>query len=215
MHIQIRGGSGSGKSSLVRRLIAEHQGQIDPQPDMPEFIRTNGKRVRPQLRRLTGDLWVLGTYDLERHTSQGADCVSGVLGIEMMDWYAPRFHHLVWEGNWASSHRADGDWLAMLLRHGMVWATLDTTTQQGYDNIWARRLWTGRSLKRPMPNWEKFQHPYRDIHRHVPFAEAAGIRNEWLNFPDRAYDQLHGLLSENGWVCDSPDCRAPPIDMAA
>lgn len=206
MRVQVRGWGGSGKSTLMRQLIGEHLVEKVNQLHRPDFVRVStrtGKRypVKPDVWRLVGDLYVLGNYDLVKQTTGGADYVSGDVGIEIMRWYAPKCVHLVWEGRNASTRQAKGAWLDVLREFGIVWATLDTPAEVGKKNILE-----GRAGK--ISDEKMFADNYRYVENYIQGAMDAGIRCETLNYA-RAYEQLHALLEEGGWICTSPDCTRP------
>lgn len=208
MIVQVRGSKGSGKSTLVRRLLAEHGGKVVEQ--RPFIRETDGKPVNVDLWQCDGDLFVLGRYDLSTTSGAGGDRLSGQVGRDIIRHYARQVPHLVWESAWGSTEFPKDEWLEDVKRLGVWWAVLDTPFNECIRRIYRRREERGRNVGAQL-NETKERQNWQLMHNQVPRALTAGIHVVTLN-DGHAYEQLHDLLVYGGWPCA---CRSERWDWSA
>jgi hypothetical protein len=197
MVIQLRASMGAGKSTLVRRLLVEHGGQLI---EKRAFVRErDGKKINVHLWRCDNDLFVLGRYDLETTSGKGGDFVNGPVGRDIIRHYA-HLPHLVWESAWGSTEFGTDEWLDEVRRLGILWATLDTPLDTCIERIYKRRQERGANVGAAL-NEKKLLQNHARVHALAARGTAAGIHGVTLN-DAHAYEQLHDLLVHRGWTCD-------------
>jgi hypothetical protein len=181
---------GAGKSTLVRKLLREHDGRPVGNGD-PVWI-------------CQGDLYVLGSYNLDAISpGSGGDGLQGPGLVRLMRHYSS-YGHVLHEGARAACEWPHTDpWLqdTLALRaKGLVWATVDTSFETCIARIYQRRIERSRNVGKTLN--EARQHAnYRAINRYADRGREHGItvvtlRDEGL---DRSYEQLHDLLVHGGW----------------
>jgi hypothetical protein len=184
--VQVRGGMGTGKSTLVRQLLKEHDGQpVDG---------------HERLWRCSGDLYVLGSYNLDAVSpGSGGDRISGPQGRNIVLHYARQVPHLLWESKWGSTEFPPDPWLAEMLPLGLTWAVLDTPLDEAIRRVYQRREERGRNIGKPL-NLKRGREEHVRVHRLIARAPSAGIPAVTLN-TEHAVEQLHDLLVSGGWLC--------------
>jgi hypothetical protein len=191
MHVHLRGTNGSGKSTAVRRLLIDHNGEL---VEEREFMRgSKGEKIK--LWRCDGDLYVLGSYNLDEATAPGvgADHINGPFGVEVVHHYAARCPHLLWESARGSAEHLKDD----LQPLGIVWALMDTTADDCIAGVYERRRATGRNQGRPL-NEKKIRENHALANRAAMRAMESGNPVVTIN-RDHAANQLQDLLAFGGW----------------
>lgn len=184
MILNVRGWYGSGKSTLVRRLLDEYGGR--------EVEQLEGGSLR--VYRAAGDLYVPGVYG-KWGTGRG-DSLNGDRGFEVADRYS-ELGFLVFE-NVNSSTRAT--WNEYLLQKQAVVVALDTPFDECIRRIYRRREETGRNVGKPLQLATQ-PDSHALVRRYLLEYHAAGGRAYWLDHrEDFAYRQVVHLLLQEGWT---------------
>ena len=173
MIVNIRGTSGSGKTFLVRQLMAA----CNAEPVLDENSKIDAYR-------LDGNIYILGRY---------TNVCGGCDTIRTQDQVCDRVRkyaamgHVIFEGLLITHIFGRYHNLSQELG-GIVWAFLDTTLDQCFENIYKRN--GGKPVKEQNTTsaWEAARRVYEK-------AKQAGERVIWLHY-ENAYDELVTLLHE-------------------
>lgn len=186
MIINIRGFFGSGKSSLVRRLVNEAGLQV---------VETAG----PFDVYSDGWVSVLGRYG-DPTTTAGGDSVEGDLGREVLQRYSRQGAVIIESAKW--SNRPPQQTLPILLEEGAIMACLDTPYEECIRRIYERRERTGRGHGRPLKadsDWGRTK-AYPLVERYFRRCAEQGLVCVYLDHQgDAAYWQLLQMLRDAGW----------------
>jgi len=173
MIVNIRGTSGSGKTYLVRQLMAA----CNAQPVLDE----NGKI---DAYRLDGNIYVLGKY---------TNICGGCDTIHTQDEVCDRVRkyaamgHVIFEGLLATAIWKRYQTLSQELG-GMVWAFMDTSLEQCFENIYKRNGGKPVKEQNTISKWEGARNVCEK-------AKEAGERVIWFHY-ENAFDELVALLHE-------------------
>lgn len=173
MIINVRGTSGSGKTTIIRKLI-ERYGihKTYPYPDRPGKVEAN------LISYTNGDIFLLGSYE---NVCGGCDTVSTQdLVCELIDWYAP-LGHVIFEGlmishiyeRYASRAREDIE--------NWVFFMLDTDFEKCTSNIKKRRKAAGKDGPMPDSVYKNARRTYDSTYRiREKFTKESIL---WENIP--------------------------------
>jgi hypothetical protein len=193
MIVQIRAPMGAGKSTLVQRLLREHNGVV---VHRVATRREQGKLKYTDVWHCDGNLYVLGSYHLDSTSGTGGDPLYGPWSVEVMRHYAA-FGHVLHEGARAANMKPNGTMPDLLALPDLVWAVLDTPFDECIRRIYARREERGRNIGASL-NVTSQEQNFRRIHRIARDGADAGIRVVTLN-DGQAYEQLQELMGQGGW----------------
>ena len=188
MILNIRGTNGSGKTHLVRRLLAEHENEVI-------YDQTGKKIVAYNLFNL--NTFVVGRYDV---SCGGADTMPKPK--DMTDWnsmdvveqevrrYA-KMGNVLFEGLIVSS--VDGRWFKISEELPFTWAFLDTPMEVCRQRVGERN--GGKLLKNEELGLEKTHLGlvYKRCQTHLRRAQAAGLNVLVVNY-ERAYETIQEQL---------------------
>lgn len=188
MIINIRGTNGSGKTHLVRRLLAEHEHEVI-------YDQTGKKIVAYNLFNL--NTFVVGRYDV---ACGGVDTMPKPK--DMPDWnsmdvveqevrrYA-KMGNVLFEGLIVSS--VYGRWAKIAEEFPFTWAFLDTPMEVCRQRVGERN--GGKLLKNEELGLEKTHLGlvYRRCQTHLRRAQAAGLNVLVVNY-ERAYETIQEQL---------------------
>ena len=173
MILQIRGTSGSGKTTLMRKLYAV----ANCKPIKVEKMQRGGEKVLLSKGEWAGlPFYVVGPYDMTPGATGGCDRISKIEQVvELVDWAAKRtqakdgVHHtgiIAFEGLLlAHSWGQMGEFLHERYGHRYVNAFLDTTVDQCYKNVMARRKQSGNNKNDADRIAKIKKNVYDDYHR--------------------------------------------------
>ena len=173
MIVNIRGGSGSGKTFLVRQLMAVQNAQ--------PILDDDGKI---EAYHLDGNIYVIGRYNV---MSGGCDRIPTQDKLyDCVRKYAA-MGHVIFEGLFVSTGWKRYHELSQELG-GAVWAFLDTSLEQCLANVFKRNGGKPVNEKSVQGYWEQGQKWYG-------VAKAAGERAVCLRY-DHGFEDLVALLHE-------------------
>lgn len=199
LHINLRGGHGTGKTTVSHRLIGEHK---HDELVEPEYCQ--GKHFsKPNCFRVEGDppVHVVGRYQ------------SGMDGIfpqtiieEMLEHWAPQ-GHVLWENVMVSANIGRWAELARKLKSmGVhpIWVFFDTPLETCIERVFARRREaSARGFSHRQADSEVkldvLSGHWRRTRRAGARAWKEGIDVRWVDHR-LSYEQVHNLLiHEGGW----------------
>lgn len=199
LHINIRGGHGTGKTYISHKLLEDHAHDSLLEP---EWIQ--GKHFAlPNCFRMPGNpsVHVVGRYK------------SGMDGIfpqtiveEMLHYWAPQ-GHVIWENVMVSANI--GRWAVLaneLKASGVhpIWMFMDTPLELCIERVFARRRaasekgFNHRQADTDV-KLDVLAGHWRRVRRSAVRAIRQGIDVRWIDHT-RSYEQVHDVLvSEGGW----------------
>jgi hypothetical protein len=209
MLIGIRGSSGSGKSHIGHRLVAEYklpgpEGDIYWPPNVPPI----GLKTKPKLigHRLRNGLVVLGAYK-PGVACGGLEAVAGRIDVEfdLLLRAARRFDHVFFESLTISrgSPRHTVDFARSVEVEGLhsrplVLPTLDTPADLCRDRIYQRRAASGKRFTRPLNEVKTVYEAHRTCHRSRERLLAAGLDTPLLDH-ERGVEAVVEMFRSGGW----------------
>lgn len=185
MIVNLRGTSGSGKSTVARRIIEEHGGQ----PIMG--MVPGGKKERIVAYEI-GNLCIPGSYV---NVCGGCDTLSWKGAADYLEEkvraLAGNGYHVLFEGlvNTAGSKR----WEGVAADFPMQWAFLDTPVEVCIERVLKRN--GGREGKR---NWYNLRAGWEDCQAQRRRFEKDGREYLIINH-EQAYEQVVAALEAHGW----------------
>lgn len=185
MILNLRGTSGSGKTTVARRILSEY----DSEPIMG--MVPGGKKERIVGYQI-GNLWIPGSYE---NTCGGVDTYSWKGAADYLEekvrLVAANGYHVLFEGlvQTAGNKR----WTGVANDFPLVWAFLDTPLEKCIERVLERN--GGREGKN---NWFNLRASYDDC-----MQQRSRLQNLGLNFViiehQRAFEQVVGILEDAGW----------------
>ncbi len=183
--LNLRGGNGSGKSTVHHWLLDNHERS-------PLYFGNfhSSQKQLPRVWQLPGNLFVIGRY------GPGADGIGFKPLAQMVEVLAPRghvfFENVMVSGNitsWMPCREAIAD-------QRWIWATLDTPIEVCLDRIQKRN--GGKAVKEDAI----IDHHNRSKKCHTRLADA-GEETVWVDHT-RSIEHVHELLTKGGWDCGTP-----------
>ena len=143
----VRGGSGSGKSWLVREFLRSHSVSAETLT-IPRWGRGRDPERHVQyIQAHTLDnngFTVLGRYDMDGLSpGKGGEA----LPLQMWEELLLRYDPVLFEANVGCGKDL---WARLVTQTRVVWATMDTPADECIRRIYERRERTGRNLGKPL-----------------------------------------------------------------
>lgn len=190
--IFVKGGPGSGKSTLIRQLMWDRHATLSQR-----FFPEGGSAFNAyELDRLDDQtpLYVLGKYNLEPFEEKpspgsGGDHVQGQAGFTALAQYSATGGVVIQEGVKFMGQ----EYIAGLVQnYGPVfWGTMDTPHAEQVDRIHRRRVERNSRVGAPLK--EESMIGISEGHRKRAANPYPGVRSFWIRHTDAMADLL-GLL---------------------
>lgn len=192
MILQVRGGSGAGKTTLVREFLRKHDGR-----EVETVSSAKGSAY--QVWQVSGvscsDIYVPGKYSLDGVSpGKGGEHVEGTLGLALLLRLAAT-GDVLWETPKGSSYAF---WEALTDQHRVVWATLDTPAAECVKRIYARRQATGRRLGKPLKEDSMtriIEQRLRQATKPPPHVQSYWLDGEFQNVALQQVETLLGMTA--------------------
>lgn len=187
MILNLRGTSGSGKSTVARRLIQEFGGE----PIMGMVPEGKKERI---VGYEVGNLWIPGSYV---NVCGGCDTFSWKGAANYLEektrLVAKNGYHVVLEGLVQTA--GDNRWMGVSDDHpgAYLWAYLDTPLEVCIERVLSRN--GGREGKR---NWENLRASYDHCLQQRAKLERLGYPFVIINY-QHAFEQVAEIMRKAGW----------------
>jgi predicted ABC-type ATPase len=182
MICNLRGGNGSGKSTVYRWLLDNHERE---EISFPNFRTANVKK--PSLWRLHGDMYMIGRWQ------SGADGIGFAALIDLVKTLSQRghvfFENVLVSGNVSTflpvrKELSDQRW---------IWATLDTPLETCLERIQLR------NGGKPVKEGTIATH-HKRVKRYAQDLIDLGEEAIWIDHT-RSIEHVHSILVDAGWDC--------------